>query len=233
MSLFHFKQFTIQQEKTAMKVGTDGVLLGAWVKCSTAKKILDIGAGTGLISLMLAQQNPNAKITAIELETNASLECKSNFTASKWKENLELIQGDIKDFNSLDVFDFIVSNPPFFNASFKNENKNKTIARHTESLSFEVLLKKTSELLTKNGSANFVIPFSEKKHFIALAKSENLFPKRITYVKGNETAPVKRILLEFTKTKQHLQENTLVIEISRHNYTKEYIDLTKEFYLNM
>ena len=231
MPPFKFKQFTIHQDKTAMKVGTDGVLLGAWTNI-VGKCALDIGTGTGVISLMFAQRS-NADITAIEIEENAFLQAKDNFSNSKWDERLTTIHSSLQDFSSNDKFDTIVSNPPFFSNSLKTEDTSRNFARHNDSLSFEYLLEFTSNNLSENGKASFIIPFDSEVNFLNIAKENNLFASRICRIKGTENSPIKRSLIELDFKKADCKESLLVIEISRHIYTPDYINLTKEFYLKM
>tara|TARA_B110000037_G_scaffold209472_1_gene258663 strand:- start:6607 stop:7308 length:702 start_codon:yes stop_codon:yes gene_type:complete len=233
MKPFHFKQFKLHQDKTAMKVGTDGVLLGAWVNCKNAKSIIDIGTGTGLISLMLAQKNKSAQILAIEIDKGAAIQANENIEDSKWKDRIIVKQTSLQDFQTQEKFDLIVSNPPFFNNTFKAESNSRNNARQTESLSFNYLLERTASLLTTNGKASFILPFSEKENFISIAKEQQLFLNNILYVKGNIKTEIKRILVEFSVKETEIKEETISIEISRHKYTKEYIELVKDFYLKM
>lgn len=233
MEAFFFKQFKVFQAKTAMKVGTDGVLLGAWANTSTAKTILDIGAGTGVISLMMAQKNKLAEIIAIEIEENAFLEAKKNFNISKWNNRVKAINISLQKFSTIAKFDLIVSNPPYFNNSFKANNTSRNIARQNDSLSFNDLLKSTASLLSKNGKACFILPFSEKGIFLKIAKKNKLFANNILYIKGNLRTEIKRILVEISFNETKIEEKTLSIEISRHNYTQDYIDLVQDFYFKM
>ena len=233
MKPFYFKQFKLHQDKTAMKVGTDGVLLGAWVNCKNAKSIIDIGTGTGLISLMLAQKNKSAQILAIEIDKGAAIQANENIEDSKWKDRIIVKQTSLQDFQTQEKFDLIVSNPPFFNNTFKAESNSRNNARQTESLSFNYLLERTASLLTTNGKASFILPFSEKENFISIAKEQQLFLNNILYVKGNIKTEIKRILVEFSVKETEIKEETISIEISRHKYTKEYIELVKDFYLKM
>lgn len=233
MKAFQFKQFSIIQEKSAMKVGTDGVLLGAWVNTSKAKKVLDIGAGTGLISLMIAQRNKNAHILAIEIDAETSIECNHNFKNSLFKERLFVLQKDFKYYQPTDKFDLIVSNPPFFNNSYNANSEKRNTARQTSLLSFKDLLSKTTTLLSPFGIACFIIPFLEEKKFIDLATTNNLFLNKRTRVRGNISTAIKRSLLEFSFEKKEFIASEIAVEISRHVYTPEYIELTKDFYLKM
>ena len=233
MKAFFFKQFKIYQDKTAMKVGTDGVLLGAWTNNSEKKLILDIGTGTALIAIMMAQKNSVAKITAIEIEENAFLQAKENIKNCPWSERINVFHTSLQKFKTNTKFDLIVSNPPFFNNSFQAKTKKRNQARHNDTLNFEILLEKSASLLASNGNASFIIPYSEKERFINIAEKQLLYPKRILNVKGNYTVNFKRVLIEFSFNKNTILEQDLVIEKSRHNYTKEYIDLVQEFYFKM
>ncbi|MGY6648240.1 tRNA1(Val) (adenine(37)-N6)-methyltransferase [Wenyingzhuangia sp. IMCC45574] len=231
--MFRFKQFSIQQEKSAMKVGTDGVLLGAWTPVDTAKTILDVGTGTGVIALMLAQRNTVAKLHGVEIEQEAYKEARLNFKNSPWADRISIANASYIAFEGEHKYDLIVSNPPYYTDTFKDKDSERTLARHVGVLNFNSLLEKTSELLADNGACSFVVPFKEEVNFLALAKSKGLYPKKITRVKGRENVPFKRSLLYLVKESCTLKETELVIEIDRHVYTKEYIALTKSFYLKM
>ena len=231
MSVFKFKEFSIVQSKSAMKVGTDGVLLGSWVNCLNAKKILDIGAGTGLISLMLAQRNNECNITAVEIDKETSEEANININNSKWRDRISIINININNFITSDKFDFIVSNPPYFPANF-SKNK-RAIARHTNLLSFQDLIRTTVKLLSSKGIFAVILPKIAEAIFCKTANANKLFLIRICQVKGQKNSDVKRVLLEFSFEKSSLDSDSLVIEESRHIYTNKYIDLCQDFYLNM
>ena len=229
--MFKFKQFVIHQNKTAMKVGTDGVLLGAWTNI-IGERVLDIGTGTGLIALMIAQRSLNS-ISSIEINSDAYLQAKENFTRSEWSDRLEVSHTSLQEFKPKFKFDTIVSNPPFFNNSQKTPNKNRNLARHTDSLSFDDLLEFTSENLSELGIASFIIPFDSEKDFLQIAEDKSLHPSRICRVRGKEDTPIKRSLIELKFQKNECVNTSLIIEISRHVYTQDYINLTKDFYLKM
>ena len=216
-----------------MKVGTDGVLIGAWTLCNKATNILDIGSGTGLISLILAQRNDAAVITGIEIEENTFLQSQDNFNNSKWSKRLSIIHTSLQDFSSETKFDLIVSNPPFFTDSTQANNQYRKLARSTNSLNFKELISKSKILLSENGIFSVIIPFPRKEEFINIALENNLFLSRICNVKGIANSPVKRILMEFNNSQDTILEENLVIEKERHNYTDKYIDLCKDFYLKM
>ncbi|MDP3312135.1 tRNA1(Val) (adenine(37)-N6)-methyltransferase [Lutibacter sp.] len=233
---FQFKQFIIQQDKTAMKVGTDGVLLGAWVEIQTdVNSMLDIGAGTGLIALMMAQRSETEIIDAIELNDAAYEQTVENFENSNWADRLFCYHASLQEFveEIEDKYDLIISNPPFYTSTFKDLSEERAMARHAESLPYSDLLEGTSKLLSENGTAAFVIPYSEEDNFISIASDNKLVPYRITRVKGTINAPIKRSLLQFSFLEKSIEMNELVIEIERHIYTSEYKKLVQDFYLKM
>lgn len=234
---FQFKQFAVNHDLAAMKVGTDGVLLGAWSNISDAPNaVLDIGAGTGLLALMLAQRSTATLIDAIEIDENAYEQCVDNFESSPWADRLFCYHASLDEFTEdiEDTYDLIVCNPPFYLENMSSGNKARDIARQNDSLPFEDLLVSVSKLLSENGKFSLIIPYSMEEEFLYLATTSNLFPLRITRVKGNPTSAVKRSLLElsFLKVKD-ITITELTIEVERHSYTAEYIELTKDFYLNL
>ncbi len=233
---FKFKEFTVHQDKTAMKVGTDGVLLGAWVTLNESiNSALDIGTGTGLIALQLAQRDEIELIDAIEIEPNAYEQSVENFENSDWGNRLFCYHASLQEFvKEIDEkYDLIISNPPYYNDTFKELDINRALARHTKSLSFKELLSATAKLLSKTGTCAFIIPFHEESNFLAFAEENQLFPTRITRVKGNINTGFKRSLLQlsFLKIKPKIDE--LTIEIERHVYTETYKKLVEDFYLNV
>lgn len=234
--VFWFKQFSVHQDKCAMKVGTDGVLLGAWatIKHNPAS-ILDIGTGTGVIALQLAQRSDAELIDAIEIEDNAHEQAVENFENSPWSDRLFCYHTSLKEFASEidETYDLIVSNPPFYSDDFISNNKARNKARSTTSLSFNELLKNVSILLSKDGVFTTILPYKEEENFIQLAENYNLFINRICRVKGTPTTEIKRSLLEFSFLKSTIETNEMIIENQRHNYTENYTNLVKDFYLKM
>jgi tRNA1Val (adenine37-N6)-methyltransferase len=236
MKPFHFKQFSIQQDKTAMKVGTDGVLLGAWANLDfNPNSILDIGAGTGLIALMMAQRSDAETIDAIELNDAAYEQTVGNFENSDWADRLFCYHASLDEFTyEIDEkYDFIISNPPFYTSTFKELSEERAMARHSESLTYEELLKSTSKLLTEKGNCAFIIPFEETENFLKIAKEHKLFPNRITCVRGAVNTIVKRSLIQFSFAKRETVFSELTLELSRHNYTEDYKSLVQDFYLKL
>jgi tRNA1Val (adenine37-N6)-methyltransferase len=231
MSVFKFKEFSIIQEKSAMKVGTDGVLLGSWVACKQANTILDIGCGTGLISLMLAQRNLNSNIIGIEIDAIASQEAKLNVDNSDWQERIRIEHSALQQFKPETQFDLIVSNPPFFDEN-KAQDRRAT-ARHTNFLSFGELIGSAENLLTEKGIFGVITSKYTETEFCEIATTHNLYCNRVCNVKGNESTEVKRVMLEFSFVKAELLTEYLTIETARNKYTNEYVQLCKDFYLKM
>ncbi len=233
---FYFKEFSVLQDQCAMKVGTDGVLLGAWVKIAKdTTSILDIGTGTGLIALQMAQRSEAEVIDALEIENKAFEQAVENFESSSWADRLFCYHASLQEFKEEmeEPYDLIISNPPFFNDTFKELKQERALARHTHELTYTSLLSATAKLLSTEGSCAFIIPFKEESHFISHASIEKLFPFRITRVRGNEQSDLKRSLLQFSRHSREVIPKELVIEKTRHVYTDDYIELVKNFYLNM
>lgn len=236
---FQFKEFTVAQDKTAMKIGTDAVLLGAW--CSVnhfPDSILDVGSGTGVISLMLAQRSDAMTIDAVEIDENAYEQTVENFENSDWGDRLYCYHTSFKDFveeisEEEETYELIISNPPFYTDDFETNDKARNKARFTSSLSFNELLSGVVKILSKKGTFAVIIPFKEEKYFIDLAYKNNLFVNRICRVQGSPSSEIKRSLLEFSFQENEVKEEHLIIETSRHQYTEAYINLTKDFYLKM
>lgn len=236
---FYFKEFSIDQDKTAMKVGTDAVILGAWCSLETyPDSILDVGSGTGIVALMMAQRSDALTIDAIEIDPNAYEQSIANFEKSDWSDRLFCYHSSFQDFSEEmkeeeQEYDLIISNPPFYNDSFETKDTSRNIARFTSSMSFIDLLEGVSKLLSNSGIFTTIIPFKEEQFFIKLANKNNLFLNRVCRVKGTDNSEIKRTMLEFSLHQKKVEETTLVIEKTRHEYTKEYVNLTKDFYLKM
>lgn len=244
--MFQFKQFSVTQDRCAMKIGTDSVLLGAWCPIDNNPfSVLDIGAGTGILSLMLAQRS-NAEhpclqgeltkqIDAIEIDENAYEQCVENFEASPWSDRLFCFHAGLDEFvdEPEDEYDIIISNPPFYSEDYKTDNEQRDLARFQEAMPFEELVEAADLLLSENGIFAVILPFTEEEKFIAIAKKLDLFPFKITRVKGTPTSEIKRSLLAFSRTSKSITMDELIIETARHQYTEEYIELTKAFYLKM
>ncbi len=241
--MFQFKQFTIHQDRTAMKVGTDGVLLGAWAPIDpNASRILDIGTGTGLIALMLAQrlEQRQPHIDAIDIDQSSVEQATENIANSPFAKYITTHHSSLQDHNPKAKYDAIVCNPPYFVASLKCPDAARTQARHTDSLSFNDLLEHSARLLNSGGSLSVVLPVNEGNQLIELAPKYGFSLTHLTEVHPTPTAPPKRLLLQFVMQNSQLNHSSLLIshssltiEIARHQYTPEYIALTRDFYLKM
>lgn len=233
---FVCKQFTINQDQCAMKVGTDAVLLGSWANLEqNPNAVLDIGAGTGVIALMLAQRSSSEIIDAVEIDEDAYKQCVENFENSPWNDRLFCYHASLQEFTDEveEKYDTIISNPPFYSDDFKSLNKQRDLARFSDAMPFKHLIESASKLLAEDGQFSVIIPFKEEEDFISFASKVNLFPNRILRVKGNPNSGIKRSLIEFSFHENKTKVNELIIETSRHQYTQDYINLTKGFYLKM
>lgn len=252
MKPFRFKRFTVEQDRCAMKIGTDGVLLGAWASIKHLPySILDIGAGTGVIALMLAQRSSAELIDALEIDDDAYEQCVENFENSPWGDRLFCYDASLQEFSDEmdDKYDLIVSNPPFLpplpsafppilrlrsvQVEGNLPEQSRKMARYYDAMPFGHLVESVSKLLSNTGLFSVIIPFKEEETVIGLAKKHKLFPKRITRVKGTPNSEIKRSMMEFILGEASPKISEIIIETSRHNYTQDYINLTKDFYLKM
>ena len=236
MKPFKFKEFTVEQDRCAMKIGTDGVLLGAWVSVKNKPfSILDIGAGTGIIALQLAQRSNAEMVDAIEIDENAYEQCVDNFENSPWGDRLFCYHASLEEFveEIEGKYDIVISNPPFYSEDYKSADESRDTARFTDALPFDELIESASQLLSDEGIFAVIIPRKEEENFIKMASEVNLFPNRICRVRGSKTSEEKRSLLEFSFEKISPKIENLTIETSRHNYTEEYKNLVQDFYLKM
>lgn len=231
---FAFKQFTVIQERSAMKVGTDGVLLGVCVPDGDYQQILDVGTGTGLVALMMAQRFSKAAIDALEIDQEAGEEAHFNFQQSPWSQRLHLIHADARSFVPKKQYDLIVSNPPYFVDSLKNSCHKKKTARHTDSLSTMDLVELVAGALTPTGLFVVILPYEHLEVALSVAALQKLYPVKIISVKPRTDKPFKRVVIAFSSIapdKPVYQE--LVIESpSRHQYSAEFLSLTQPFYLD-
>ena len=233
---FKFKEFTINQDRCAMKIGTDGVLLGAWTSIDNRPfSVLDIGAGTGVLSLMIAQRSSAENIEAIEIDADAYEQCAENFENSPWSDRLFCYHASLLEFIEEvdDEFDLIICNPPFYSEDYKTQDKSRDLARFNDAMPFEHLIYAAAKLLSEDGIFSTVIPFKEESNFVELASKVGLFLNRSLHIKGSPESEIKRSLLEFSFQKKETSASELIIETSRHQYTDDYINLTKDFYLKM
>ena len=228
MKPFRFQQFSIQQSKDVFRVGTDGVLLGAMCNVTNAKKILEIGTGTGLISLMLAQRNVSAKILAIDINENAVKLASENFRNSIFNENLKVELKDFKNFETNENFDLVVCNPPFFE---ENASAKDVLARQQVELNFRNLVEKSTEIITKKGILSIILPSEAATDVKSLAEEFNLYLVREINIYGIEGGNLKRNILEFSLAQKPLEISDFVIEKSPRKYSDQYLNLTKNFHV--
>lgn len=232
---FQFKKFSVSQESATHKVGTDGVLLGAWVNIRKGDNfVLDVGTGSGLIALMLAQRaKPDARIDAVEIEADDVKQARENVARSPWPEKVSIHHSPIQQFSSETKYNLISSNPPYFANSQTPPDKKRSRARHAYQLSFPDLLESTTRLLTKTGRLAVILPYSEGLHFINLARGFKLFPIRKTLFRSRATKPVKRLLLELDFQGSPHSESEIILHAHGERWSEEYKSLTRDFYLNI
>lgn len=233
---FKFKNFTINQDQCAMKIGTDGVLLGAWASLENQPfSVLDIGAGTGILSLMMAQRSHAELIDALEIDDHTYEQCVENFEQSPWGDRLFCYHTSLQAFvdEIEDQYDLIICNPPFYAEDYKTKNSQRDLARFQDAMPFEHLLESASKLLSENGIFSVIIPYKEESHFTDIALKFGLNLNKILHVKGTPDSEVKRSLMAFSFRESEIIKDRLTIEVGRHEYTPEYINLTKDFYLKM
>ncbi len=229
---FSFKQFTIYQDKSVFKVGTDGVLLGACTDIAGVKRVLDIGSGTGLISIMLAQRC-GAEITAIEPDYESYIQTCENVSRCDWRNRIKVEHTNLQNFIAGKVkFDLIVTNPPFFFDSLKSPDLRKSFTRHNDSLTTDEILEGAKRLLEDEGRLQLIMPYVEGNIFIAEAPKYGLYCNKILKIKPLPIAEIRRLILTFSRYQIKPAERFLTIEHGRrHEFTEEYISLTKDFYL--
>lgn len=235
---FKFKKFTVDQDQCAMKIGTDGVLIGAWASLENyPSNILDIGTGTGVISLILAQRSNAENIEAVEIDDDAYEQATSNFENSPWGDRLFCYHASIQEFASEmsdeEPYDLIISNPPFYTEDYKTNDKARDTARFTDAMPFQHLIVCAKHLLSEIGKFVVIIPTKEEVEFLKISEENGLHLQTKCNVRGTESSPIKRVMIELGFDKITPTITSLTIEIERHKYTPEYIELVKDFYLKM
>jgi tRNA1Val (adenine37-N6)-methyltransferase len=229
---FHFKQFSVSHEHSTHKVGTDGVLLGAWAQVADARHVLEVGTGTGVISLMLAQRTgPDARIDAVEIEKTDVDQAILNVKNSPWPEKIIVHHTPVQSFFPDQHYDLIVSNPPYFVNSYKPPEKKRTMARHTEELSFDELIGVGVRLLHPTGMLAVILPWQESQQFIALARQQGLHCKRQCLFRSRSHKTIERALMEFTFADIPTVNEELVLYAEGDNWSESYRELTRGFYL--
>jgi tRNA1Val (adenine37-N6)-methyltransferase len=233
--VFKFKQFEIQHDRSTFKTGTDAVLLGAWTSVPySCKRILDIGSGCGVISLMLAQRS-NALITGVDIDKQSVEESVENANNSLWKDRIKFINSSIQNFctpENKHIFDLIVSNPPFFVNSLKSPVYERNICRHTDTLSFEELILSVDYCLSSTGLFSVIIPAASKDTLLQLCKKQGLFCVKILQIQPTENKSVNRVIMLFSKEEKELIIENITLRNASMEYTQAYKILTREFYLH-
>jgi tRNA1Val (adenine37-N6)-methyltransferase len=227
---FRFRQFEIYHDCCAMKVGTDGVLLGAWIKSVDAKRILDVGTGSGLIAIILAQHS-TAAIDGLECDKNAAKQAKENVIACPWSERVQIFEQDFKNYSN-GFYDLIVSNPPYFRNSLKAPTKSRNMARHTDTLSHDTFIEKSAQMLNPDGRLAVILPFESENDFEDFCWQNKLYLNRYCEVSSIEGRPPKRILLEFSFHHSAIERTSISIYTKEHKLTKEFSILTSDLYLD-
>lgn len=230
---FRFKQFTIVQDGCAMKVGTDGCLLGGWFDCSRSKNILDVGCGSGLIAIMAAQRS-DAQITGIEIDKDAAVQAKENADNSPWTERIEIINCDFLEYSTEKKFDTIICNPPYFVNSLKCDKSSRTLARHSDSLNNSKFFAKCAEISTLAVAVSIIIPCDILEEWLSAGKENIFYASRITYIKTTPNKEPKRVLVEFVRDcEKTTAESTLIFEKERGEYSDDVKDILRDFYLKI
>jgi len=217
-----------------MKIGTDSVLLGAWVSCDTETRILDIGTGSGILALMMAQRNSKTEIDAVEIDADAAALAGHNIQLSPWPDQVKIFNTSIQEFTGKNkiAYSLIISNPPFFTNSLKAAGKSRNIARHNDTLPVNDLLSCTAKLLTSTGKASFILPAEDFGNWKSKASGYDLLPTHITWVKSSPTHIPHRVMVTFAPDSSHeFLENEICIYTNEKKYSKEYRILTGNFYL--
>lgn len=229
---FKFKQFHIFHDKSSMKVGTDAVLLAALVEMSECNSILDIGCGSGVISLMCAQKS-KAEISAIDIDQNSVEQAHENFESSKWKSRFTATECSLQEYAKLSEhkFDLLISNPPFFENALKSPLETRNKARHNDTLSSEDLLTSAHRLLNTHGKLALILPFSEGKEFIKIASSHQFYLQRRVEIQPKASKIANRLVLEFVLSPCETTKENIIIREEGNDYTEEYRCVTKDFYL--
>lgn len=234
MSVFHFKEFDIVQERSTMKVGTDSVLLGSWLySIAKPRRMLDVGCGTGLLSLMYAQANKDAQITAIEIDKDSYEEACINITNSKWAECIKLVHCDAKRWKPSIKFDLLLSNPPYFSNSLLSPKSNKNTARHQQSFNLHDLIELWGRIGEDKSFLACVLPVVEAKKLIEIAESQGYFLEKCTWVKPKSFLKENRALLLFSSTYKATSFSSIVIRNLDGTYTDEFKELTSMYYLKL
>ena len=229
--MFHFKRFSIKQDRCALKVGTDGVILGAWTNVEGANRVLDIGTGTGLLALMIAQRNDQAQIDAIEIDDASAEQAAENVAASPWADRIRVHRMDVRKMKSDQGYDLIICNPPFYAGEMRSPDERTGLAKHSGELSFADLGKAVADHLSDHGKFACIIPINREKDLIGSLAAHGIHPSRRCELKYLEDRSAKRLLLEFRRDRKDVSPEVLVVEHRPGEFTLQYRYLLKDFLL--
>jgi tRNA1Val (adenine37-N6)-methyltransferase len=227
--IFQFKHFSISQSNSTLKVGTDAMVLGALIDTTTEKSALDIGTGTGVLALMLAQKNATLTIDAIEIDSGSCMDANLNFENSKWKNRLSLIEGDFLTHSFTKKYDLIVSNPPFYVDGLVSENDRNNKAKHSNELNFDSLFNRVNQLLSLDGSFWLIYPFDTHSFVESIANEIGLFPSQLIEIQGKPNRPTRMIAC-YKKVASNVRYEVFLIRNEDGNYSPSYIEATLEFH---
>ena len=230
-NFFKFKQFTVFHDRCAMRVGTDGVLLGAWASVEGVRRVLDVGTGSGLIALQVAQRSPEARVVALEIDPEAAAQARENVERSPWAARVEVVHGDFGSYVPVGNFDLIVSNPPYFVDALRSPDARRRMARHTEELDYPLLFRRSLDMLARGGRLAVIIPTEVEKLALESAFACGWYVGRRTNVHTKPGKKCRRLLLEFVAGPAMCVSTDLYIEQAGGGYSEEYARLTGEFYL--
>ena len=228
---FQFKQFTVWHDRCAMKVGTDAVLLGAWANADAVEQVLDVGCGSGVIALMLAQRFPKSHVTGVELDADAAMQARENVNASPWADRLEVLQEDFCSYHPIASFDLIVSNPPYFIDALRPPLGERSLARHAAGLNYETLFRRSREMLATNGRVCVILPTEVETMAVDAAARNGLYVERKVCVFTKEGKPQRRVMLSFATVVSPVETTNLFLMDADGSYAKAYRELTADFYL--
>lgn len=231
MVMFRFKKFTVRQDRCSLKVGTDGVVLGAWANIAQAERILDIGTGTGLLALMCAQRNPIASVDAIEMDDPSAEQAEENVAASPWADRIRVHRMDVRKMKSDRRYDLIICNPPYYSGDMSSPDERAGVAKHSCELSFSDLAKVVSDHLSDPGRFACIIPLRREGEMISLLYDLGIYPMRRCELKYLEDRPVKQLLLEFARDENEVRSELLIVEHQPGEFTIQYKYLLQDFLL--
>jgi len=233
LELFHFQQFSLNQAGCAMKIGTDGIMLGAWAPIEAGvPSLLDMGTGTGLLALMAAQRNPQARIWGLEIEAGAAARAQENVRQSPWADRIRILHQSVQAFSSPESFEAILCNPPYFSAGVLPATEARRLARHNEQLSLSELMQQIERLLSQSGQAHVVLPWEAQEELLSLASQAGLYPQQLVQVHSRPQKPPFRMLISLGRKEASYSPRSLFLhEETGTHYHPAYQQLVQAFYL--